>query len=105
MRLKRGECTRRIRDARPAKPRSLKDYYSIALWSVLLLKGRSVDARNALERLGKDKLQNPDVAIYYACVLAANNNEQEALKYEQIGLTSKTLLPEEERLLKEFLGS
>lgn len=70
----------------------------------LLLKGRPVDARKALESLSRDKLLNPDVAIYYACVLAANNNEQEALKYGQIGLTSKTLLPEEERLLKEFLG-
>lgn len=66
--------------------------------------GRTEDGLKALEVLSERDLSEPQVALYYAALLAAKGDQTKAIRYLVLAESSPRLLPEEQRLLEEIKG-
>jgi predicted Zn-dependent protease len=70
----------------------------------LHLQGRTLDGLVAMSQLDDKQLQQPEAALYYGVLLAANGATNEAAQFLKIAQTRTQWLPEEKQLLKKALG-
>ena len=78
----------------PNDPR-IATTYALALQ----LTGRTKEGLAILEKLDSSVLQQPDTALYYGILLAANGDTNRAKIYLQLARTKTEFLPEEKQLL------
>ncbi|HEX5397840.1 MAG TPA: hypothetical protein VFY06_02190 [Verrucomicrobiae bacterium] len=68
------------------------------------LQGRTNDGLAVMRKLDARLLEEPGVALYYAVLLTANGDTNEAATYLKIARTKTQWLPEEKRLLESVGG-
>lgn len=87
------EIARQVHQERPSNG----DYAATYAYG-LFLQGKVTEAEEIMRALPAEQVEQPQIATYFAVILAAQNKWQEGSRYLQLARTAK-LLPEEKELL------
>jgi uncharacterized protein HemY len=90
---------KQLKDKHSSHP-GIVSTYALALH----LAGRTEEGVKVMGELGETNLKQPDVAAYYAIILAANGDAARAAQYASLARAAK-LLPEERALLEQAAGA
>jgi predicted Zn-dependent protease len=70
----------------------------------LHLQGRTQDGLEAMEKLKKDALEQPSIALYFGVLLSAAGEPDKAAHFLALARSGDTMLPEEKQLLSKVAG-
>jgi hypothetical protein len=71
----------------------------------LHLQGRTQDGLEAMEKLKKDALEQPSIALYFGVLLSAAGEPDKAAHFLALARSGDTMLPEEKQLLSKVAGA
>jgi tetratricopeptide (TPR) repeat protein len=71
----------------------------------LHLQGRTQEGVEAMEKLKKDALEQPSIALYFGVLLSAAGEPDKAAHFLALARSGNTMLPEEKQLLSEVAGA